>query len=265
MPWPDLANRCAHGLPTGGKAVDHRQAEAGPLPDRLGGEERIEGPRDHVGRHADAGIGDRRCRHIGPARRRACRARIASSRRGIARSRSSAVPPSGMASRALIARLSIALSSWCGSQKRRPQSARRDDLQLDRLADACGAAVPPCDATSWLTSTGFGSSGWRREKASSRWVSAAARLAEAMAARRVAVDSRQPALRDARLHQVERADDAGQQIVEIVRDAAGELADRFHLLRLPELFLQVLALGYVAHRRRTEPRRPGVIVQLIQR
>jgi hypothetical protein len=38
------------------------------------------------------------------------------------------------------------------------------------------------EASSLLALTGFGSSGWRREKASSRCVSAAARLAEVMAA-----------------------------------------------------------------------------------
>ena len=40
---------------------------------------------------------------------------------------------------------------------------------------------------------------------------------------------------------VEAAEDDGEQIVEVVRDAAGELADRFHLLRLPEQFLGLLA------------------------
>ncbi len=38
------------------------------------------------------------------------------------------------------------------------------------------------------------------------------------------------------LQQIERADDAGQQIVEVVRDAAGQLPDRLHLLRLPQGF-----------------------------
>src|SRR3712207_7947889 len=44
-------------------------------------------------------------------------------------------------------------------------------------------------------------------------------------------------LRDPRLHEVERTDDAGQQVVEVMRDAAGELADRLHLLRLAQLLL----------------------------
>ena len=44
----------------------------------------------------------------------------------------------------------------------------------------------------------------------------------------------------------EVADDDGEQVVEVVRDAAGELADRLHLLRLPQLLLDRAALGEVA-------------------
>src|SRR5690606_12719848 len=41
---------------------------------------------------------------------------------------------------------------------------------------------------------------------------------------------------------VEIAADDGQEIVEIVSDAAGKLPDRLHLLRLAERFLDALAL-----------------------
>ena len=41
------------------------------------------------------------------------------------------------------------------------------------------------------------------------------------------------------------AGDHGQQVVEVVRDAARELADGLHLLRLPELALEPLALAHV--------------------
>jgi len=52
-------------------------------------------------------------------------------------------------------------------------------------------------------------------------------------------------LDDAALGDAEIADDDGQEIVEVVRDAAGQLADRFHLLRLPQrLFGQFAALGF---------------------
>ena len=38
-----------------------------------------------------------------------------------------------------------------------------------------------------------------------------------------------------RRNQFRVADDGGEEVVEIVRHAAGEVADRFHLLRLPQL------------------------------
>ena len=37
--------------------------------------------------------------------------------------------------------------------------------------------------------------------------------------------------------------DDRQHVVEIVRDAGGELADGFHFLRLPQLFLQIQMVG----------------------
>src|SRR3546814_13552723 len=42
---------------------------------------------------------------------------------------------------------------------------------------------------------------------------------------------------------VEIADDNGEKVVEIVRQPAGDLADRFHLLRLDELLLERLVVG----------------------
>ena len=44
---------------------------------------------------------------------------------------------------------------------------------------------------------------------------------------------------------VEIADDDAEQVVEVVRDAAGQLADRLHLHRLAQLLLDRLALGDV--------------------
>ncbi|WP_242483014.1 hypothetical protein [Pseudomonas sp. TH10] len=40
---------------------------------------------------------------------------------------------------------------------------------------------------------------------------------------------------DAALHQLKAANDPGQQVVEVVGDAAGQLADCFHFLTLPKL------------------------------
>jgi hypothetical protein len=94
-----------------GEAVHHRQAQAGALPHRLGGEEGIEGARQHVRRHAGAVVAHR------TARIRPAQVAIAARLRPIQRLPVSISmrPPSGMASRALLARFSSALSSWFGS------------------------------------------------------------------------------------------------------------------------------------------------------
>ena len=54
-----------------------------------------------------------------------------------------------------------------------------------------------------------------------------------------AIDIADAALRDAMLDAVQRAGDSLQQIVEIMGDAAGQLADRFHLLRLAKRLLRL--------------------------
>ena len=45
------------------------------------------------------------------------------------------------------------------------------------------------------------------------------------------------------LSQLRVTNDDGEQIVEIVRDTAGEPADRLHLLRVPKLFIQPFVAG----------------------
>ena len=51
------------------------------------------------------------------------------------------------------------------------------------------------------------------------------------------------AARQLALDQVHGAGDDREHVVEIMRDAAGELADRFHLLHLPHLRFRRLARG----------------------
>ena len=97
----------------------------------------------------------------------------------------------------------------------------------------------------WTSSAGAipsGISDSERAKASSRRVSAAARdgalhrMIEMVAG--VGAGAGELAL-----GKVDPADDDREHIVEIVRDAAGELADRLHLLRLAQLLLGGGALG----------------------
>ena len=57
--------------------------------------------------------------------------------------------------------------------------------------------------------------------------------------------------------QIAVAEDGGEKIIEVVRDAAGQLAERFHLLRTEDLILQLLARGDV-HERADETHRCAV-------
>ena len=173
------------------EAVDHREAEPGALPDRLGGEERIEGARLHGRRHADAGVGDRQADILARRRRRAAPPRSGASRCAFAVSIVS-MPPSGIASRALIARLSSALSSWCGSQKV-PHSPPAATISSRIVSPMVRRSSSSIEATSWLTLTGFGSSGWRRANASRRWVSDGGAVRRGLGQRRVALDRRRSA------------------------------------------------------------------------
>ena len=90
-----------------GEAVDLRQAEPGALADLLGGEERIEDLVEQIRRNADAGVAETQRDEI------AGRADPLGGRRAPSRCAPDManVPPSGMASRALTAMLTIASSN----------------------------------------------------------------------------------------------------------------------------------------------------------
>ena len=93
------------------------------------------------------------------------------------------------------------------------------------------------------TLVGCGASGWRRAKASSCWVRRAPRSAAAAAALQARQHRRIGVHRT--LHQVEVRLDDLQDVVEVVRHAAGELAGRLHLLALPQRRLVAQLLGDV--------------------
>src|SRR6266851_1928564 len=68
----------AVGLPR--KSVDHRKPEPGALPDRLGGEERIEGACRYLRTHAHAGVADSDADIIARRERRGVRGHVAEAR-----------------------------------------------------------------------------------------------------------------------------------------------------------------------------------------
>ena len=90
------------------------------------------------------------------------------------------LPPFGMASRALTARLMMAISSWFASMLvcHRPADMTVSMEICSPMVRCNRSDMPP---TRRLTSSGFGSRGCCRENARSRWVSDAARCAPRMA------------------------------------------------------------------------------------
>ena len=97
-------------------------------------------------------------------------------------------------------------------------------------------------------STGLGSRGCWREKASSRCVSDSARLAPriALSAERRSRPAVRAVFAQVTLERFEISDDDGEKIIEVVSDAAGQLADPFHLLCLEQPFFGGAALGQVS-------------------
>ena len=95
-----------------------------------------------------------------------------------------------------------------------------------------------------LTSVSLGSSGCLRANASRCWVRSAPRDGGLVDHPRDGGELR--LVLDGVGQDFDRAGDDGQDIVEIMRDAAGELADRFHLLGLPDAVLGRDLVGEVA-------------------
>ena len=86
------------------------------------------------------------------------------------------VPPSGMASRALTARLSSASSIWLASASAAGRSVGRSN-SIWTVGPIERRSRSPMPVTSDARSTGLGSSAWRRANASRRCVNAAPRCA----------------------------------------------------------------------------------------
>ena len=164
----DLTVRLLH------ETVDHAEAEARALAALLGGEERLEDPLQDLGGmpmpvSATEITTYRRARRVAALDGRFSTAIVRS-------------PPSGMASRALTARLSSAASNcarstWTG-QTSRPASSARVDALAERRASARGGPASDPDVIDRRAC-----SGCRREKARRRWVRSAQRCAPSIAIR----------------------------------------------------------------------------------
>ena len=146
-------------------------------------------------------------------------------------------PPLGcIASRALTARLTITCSSWPGSARTGPRLAAVLDHQLDRLAEQplqqMGHLRHDVGKLEHLRAQGLLTrEGKKLASKSSSTVRIRLDLLDVVI---VAVARRMP-----HQHQVAVADDRGEDVVEVVRDAAGQLTDDLHLGRLRDLPLEL--------------------------
>ena len=223
-------------------AVDRRKTEAGAGADLLGGEEGIEDPVQVLARHAAAGVRSPRSGIV--ARRQGLALALGDTRESASRCRCLivSVPPWSMASRALTARLMMTCSSWPWSALTRAQVAAVGHLELDVLADQAAQQMRQLGQdVGQVEHLGLQGLLAREGQQLAHQVGRAVGVlldlhdvGEGLIARPVAQQQ-----------QIGKSDHRRQQVVEIVRDAAGQLADRLHLLRLDELQLEALLLGGV--------------------
>ena len=154
------------------------------------------------------------------------------------------LPPSGIASRALTARLSRRILKLVGIDECRPDAAGKHGLHGDILGHDASDQISHagdqrvdrnCLRLQWLAAR-------KRQELMGQ-----DRRARGCVHRRVhhPLQTLVAALRQPPLQCLQIAGDHRQQIVEVMCDAAGELADRLHLLRLPQAFLGGLLLGQV--------------------
>ena len=124
---------------------------------------------------------------------------------------------------------------------RRSAPARTSSVMSSRISRASMLCRP---ATVWFRSTSFGSSTCLRLNASSCCVSAAARWPAFWISSRSARSG--SSARRSLEQQLGVAENRRQQVVEVVRDAAGQPADALDLLRLRQPLLEQPPIGDVA-------------------
>ena len=161
-----------------GEAIHHRQTQSRSLSHRLRRVKRLEGAGD-TSAVMPVPVSLTQIAIYWPGSMSCCRAERSSSH--LLAVSMVMRPPSGIASRALMQRLSSAFSS-CRIDQRRPKTDGDHDLDLRRAGPSVRRTMSSMPPISRFALSAFGSSVWRRAKASSRCVSAAARDAASCAA-----------------------------------------------------------------------------------
>ena len=155
------------------------------------------------------------------------------------------IPPFGIASRALTIRLSSSCSTCAGSASTGNTASARSQPQLHLSADqparhlrhrADDLVEVEGDRLEHL----LAAEGQQLARQRCGALGGVQDLIHLRRHRRIGLD----AVR----HQLRIAADRGQQVVEVVRDAAGEPADRLHLLRLAQLVLELHTIADVVDR-----------------
>ena len=189
--------------------------------------------------------------------------------------RIASLPPSGIASRALTARFTTTCSNWFTSaftnQRSRPWLRSSADALAEKALEQHGEIVELIVEVEHLRPQGLAAGEGQKLPHQARGpVGVLLDLHDVLEGRigRAVVGEQQVAVADDRL----------QHIVEVVRHAAGELADRVHLLRLGELLLHLTEVGGVegvedrrlavragiADRRHPDPDGAGILARGLQ-
>lgn len=215
-----------------GEAVDHGQAQAGALADGFGGEEGFEHVGHDVGGHAGAGVGDAQAQ-VGAF--------------------GQVVGAGGGGVEPVVAGLQLDAAALGHGVAGVDAQIEQGVFQLADVDEGgpgiSGAGGFDLDAGAGGALDEFGHAVHQGvDVGGARFQGLPARegqqtlgedggaFGRALGGDHVFVHIGQAALGDAAVHQFQRAGDAGEQVVEVVGQAAGELANGFHFLRLAQFF-----------------------------
>ncbi len=202
--------------------MDHGQAKPGALAERLGGEEGVHRPRQHVRAHALAGIGDGEGDDV----------RLAAAL-GLQRRLDGQVPARRHGIPGIQGEVEDRIFQLVGVGPGQRQIGREAQRHGDALAQRAGEHVLHGDQRRVHVHR-LHLQGLAAAKGEEALGEARGPLGGGQRQFHIAVRLGDAPGGDAGAQQFQRAHDAGEHIVEVVGDAAGQLAHRFHLLRLEQ-------------------------------